>query len=73
MTELGRGIDPLELNLLQCPPAGMGEHGLAQSHDSLLDTRASTLEQNEVVLDLTIADKATETKNLLELLRHKWT
>jgi hypothetical protein len=59
VTELGRGVDPLELDLLQRPPAGVGEHGLAQGHDALLDTRAVTLEENEVVLDLTVADEAT--------------
>jgi hypothetical protein len=61
VSELGRGIDPLELNLLERPPACVNEHGLAQSHDTLLNTRAVTLEQKEVVLDLTIADKATHT------------
>jgi hypothetical protein len=61
VSELGRGVDPLELNLLERPPAGVGEHGLAQSHDALLDTRAVTLEQNEVVLNLTVADEATHT------------
>jgi hypothetical protein len=59
VTELGRGVDPLELDLLERPPAGVGEHGLAQGHDALLDTRAVTLEENEVVLDLTVADEAT--------------
>ncbi len=59
VTELGRGVDPLELDLLQRPPAGVDEHGLAQGHDALLDTRAVTLEKNEVVLDLTITDEAT--------------
>jgi hypothetical protein len=59
VSELGRGVDPLELNLLKRPPAGVDEHGFAQSHDALLDTRAVTLEQNEVVLDLTVADETT--------------
>jgi hypothetical protein len=59
VTELGGGIDPFELDLLERPPAGVGEHGLAESHDTLLDTRAVTLEQNEVVLNLTIADETT--------------
>ena len=63
VTELGRGVDPLELDLLQRSPAGVYEHGLAESHDPLLDTRAGTLEDNEVVLDLTVADEAT----------HAWT
>jgi hypothetical protein len=62
VTELRRGIDPLELNLLQRPPAGVDEHGLAQGHNALLDTRAVTLEEDEVVLDLTVADEATHAR-----------
>ena len=61
VTELGRGVDPLELDLLESPPGGVGEHRLAESHDPLLDTRASTLDHDEVVLDLTVTDKATHT------------
>ena len=61
VTELGRGVDPLELDLLESPPGGVGEHGLAESHDPLLHTWASTLDEDEVVLDLTVADKATHT------------
>jgi hypothetical protein len=59
MSELGRGVDPLELDLLERPSAGVNKHGLAQSHDALLDTRAVTLEENEVVLNLTVAYEAT--------------
>ena len=35
-------------------------HGLAESHDSLLDTRAGALEEDEVVLDLAVADETAE-------------
>lgn len=62
VTELGRGVDPLELDLLEGAAGGVDEHGLAEGHDTLLDTRDGTLEQDEVVLDLTVADKATHTK-----------
>lgn len=61
VSELGRGVDPLELDLLERTPPGVYEHGLAQSHDALLDTRAVTLDENEVVLNLTVADEATHT------------
>jgi hypothetical protein len=37
------------------------EHGLAESDDPLLDTRDTTLDQKEVVLDLTVADESTKT------------
>ena len=63
MTELGRGVDPLELDLLEGAAGGVDEHGLAEGHDTLLDTRDGTLEENEVVLDLTVADEATHTGN----------
>ena len=63
MTELGRGVDPLELDLLEGAAGGVDEHGLAEGHDTLLDTRDGTLEKNEVVLDLTVADEATHTEN----------
>ena len=59
VTELGGGIDPLELDLLESPPGGVGEHGLEESHDPLLDTGAGTLDHDEVVLDLTVTDEAT--------------
>lgn len=60
MTKLGRGIDPLELDLLQCSSRGLGEHGLSEGHDTLLGTGDGTLEHDEVVVDLTVADEATE-------------
>lgn len=65
VTELGRGVDPLELDLLEGAAGGVDEHGLAESHDTLLDTRDGTLEENEVVLDLTVADEATHANRLL--------
>jgi len=55
VSELGRGVDPFEVNLLERSPAGVDEHGFADGHDTLLDTWNAALEQQEVVLDLTIA------------------
>jgi hypothetical protein len=62
VTELGRGIDPFEIDLLQSLSRCVCEHGLSEGHDTLLDTRNGTLEDEEVVLDLTITDKATQTE-----------
>ena len=59
--ELGRGVDPREADLLESPSGGLGEHGLSEGHDTLLDTRDGTLEHNEVIVDLTVADETTET------------
>jgi hypothetical protein len=61
VTKLRRRVDPLQLNLLQCLSRGVNEHRLSESHDPLLDTRNRTLEDDKVVLDLTISNKATHT------------
>lgn len=61
MSEFGRGIDPFEVDLLEGTAGGVDEHGLAESHDTLLDTRDGTLDHDEVVVDLTVADETTET------------
>jgi hypothetical protein len=60
VSELGRGVDPLEADLLEGPSGGLGEHGLSEGHDTLLDTRDGTLEHDEVVVDLTVADETTK-------------
>ena len=60
MTELGGGIDPLEGNLLGGTARSLGVQGLAESHDALLDTGDGTLEENEVVLDLTVVNETTK-------------
>lgn len=59
VSELGRGVDPLELDLLEGLARGVGPHGLAEGHDTLLDTWDGALDHNVVVLDLTVADEAT--------------
>jgi len=62
VTELGGGIDPLELDLLGSAAVGLGVQSLAQGHDALLDTGNGALEQEEIVLDLTVVDEATQTR-----------
>lgn len=71
VTELGRGVDPLELDLLQSLSRGVNEHGLAESHDTLLGTRDGTLDHNEVVVDLTISDESTQTVELLAAVLYR--
>ena len=65
VTELGRGVDPLEVDLLEGTAGGVDEHGLAESHDALLDTRDTTLEEDEVVVDLAVTDEATHTVDIV--------
>jgi len=59
VTELRGCVDPLELDLLGGAAGSVDEHGLAESDNALLDTRDGTLEHNEVVVDLSVADEAT--------------
>lgn len=68
MTELGRGVDPLEIRLLRSPPAGLGVQGLTERHDTLLNTRDGALDQEEVVLNLTVVDETTHTVVMLASL-----
>jgi len=65
VAELGRGVDPLELDLLGRAAVGLGGERLAQGHDTLLDTGNRALDEQEVVLDLTIADETTHTGHML--------
>lgn len=62
MTELGRGVDPFEVDLLEGLAGGVCVEGLAEGDDSLLDTGDGALEQDEVVLDLTVVDESAETR-----------
>ena len=61
MTELGRGIDPFQIDLFQRFPACVHEHGFAEGHNSLLDAGDGTFEEDEVVLDFSVADEAAHT------------
>ena len=67
VTELGGGIDPLELDLLGGSAGGLGVQSLAQSHNTLLDTGNGALDHDEVVLDLTVVDETTHAGQMLEL------
>lgn len=62
VTELRRGVDPFQLHLLQRLAGSVSEHGFSQGHDPLLDTGNRTLDHDEVVVDLTVSDEATQTR-----------
>ena len=57
--ELRRGINELELNLLQIPTRGVNHQRLADRDDTLLRARDRTLEHEEVVLDDAVMGEAT--------------
>lgn len=61
----GRCVDPLEGNLLESLAGGVLVHRLAQSNDTLLGTGDGALDHDEVVLDHTVADEATQRSDLL--------
>lgn len=61
VTELRRRVDPFQIDLLQCLARCVNEHRLAESHDTFLDAGDGTLEDDEVVLDLSVTDEASQT------------
>mmetsp|Transcript_11509 Transcript_11509/g.20409 ORF Transcript_11509/g.20409 Transcript_11509/m.20409 type:complete len:340 (-) Transcript_11509:325-1344(-) len=65
VTELGGGIDELELDLLQGIAAGLGDQAAAQSDSALLATWHGALDHEEVLLDHTILHKATHGSDVL--------
>jgi len=60
MTELAGSVDELELDLLQGRATGLRDKGLTESEDSLLDTDTTTLDDDEVLLDLSVVREATQ-------------
>lgn len=72
MTKLGGGVDPLEGDLLGGTAGGLGVQGLAEGHDTLLDTGDGALEHDEVVLDLTVVNEATKTVKEMLVRRFFW-
>ena len=62
VTELGRGVDPFELGLLEGLAVDLGPHGLAEGDDALLDAGDGALEDEEVVLDLSVANETAHAK-----------
>jgi len=59
VTELGRGIDELELNLLESRTLGVGDEGLADGDNTLLGTSNTTLDHQEIFIDNTVVGETT--------------
>ena len=57
--ELRRGVDELELDLLEIPTRSVNHEGLADGDDTLLRAGDGTLQQQVVVLDDTVMGEAT--------------
>lgn len=65
VTEFRRSVDPFELDLLKRFSRGVCLHRFSERDHSLFDTGHRTLEQNKVILHLTIADEATNSNGML--------
>jgi len=61
MSELGRCVDPFQFHLFVRTTARVHKHGFAEGNDTLLYTRNTALDEKEVVLDLSVADKSAKT------------
>ena len=59
MSELGRGVDPFEIGLLQCFPLHVGDQGFSQGQDALLWSDAAAVEHDEVVLHFAVVGEST--------------
>ena len=65
VTVLGGRVDELHLDLLGVPRAGCREDGLAENNRSLARANDSTLNQEEVVVDLTVVREAAQRGDVL--------
>lgn len=65
VTDLGRGIDELNLDLLGSTVLGLGEVALSEDDGSLASSNDSTLHHNEVLVDLTVVGETTKRSDVL--------
>jgi hypothetical protein len=60
VTEVGRSVDELEVDLLEVSPRGVNHEGLSEGEDTLLSSGDASLEDEEVVLDETVVGPSSE-------------
>jgi hypothetical protein len=65
MPKLGRGVDELELYLLQGQSRGLLQQELAKGHHPLLGAGTTALDHQVVAFDNTIVGEATHGSNVL--------
>jgi hypothetical protein len=63
--KLGRGVDELELDLLERQPGGLLQQGLAEGDDPLLGANAAALDHEVVSLHHTVMREATHRGDVL--------
>lgn len=59
MTVLAGGVDELEGDVLGSTSVRLGEETLSEGEDSLLDSRARTLDHDKVVGDASVSDESS--------------
>ena len=59
VSELGAGIDELQLDVFQSQSLGVDQQGLPESQDPLLGSNATSLDHDEVLFDLSVVGDAT--------------
>jgi len=60
VTELGGGIDELQVDLFKSSSGGLGEQALSEDQSSLLGSDAASLDQDEVVVNNTVVGETTQ-------------
>jgi len=65
MTKLTRRINPLEIHCLGRPSRSLLDQCFSQSHDAFLDTRTTSLDHNEIIVDRTITNEAAKRSDAL--------
>lgn len=58
-SSVGGGIDPLELDLLESTTRSVSKKRLTEGHDTTTDTGDGSLDENKVVLDITVVDESS--------------
>ena len=66
VTNLGGGIDELDVDLFGLPRLDSGEDGFSKSDGSLSGSNATTLKDNEILVDLTVVGEATKRSDVLD-------
>jgi len=65
VTNLGRGINELNVNLFGHPGLCGGKDGFSENNRSLSGSHDSTLDQNEIFINFSIVREATEWSDVL--------
>merc|ERR1712203_679114 len=65
VSDLGGGIDELQVDLLECGSLGLHQERLAEGHASLLGSHDGTLDHQPVLVNLTVVRAATHRRDVL--------